>query len=252
MGRLARKLGISVAIRSQTGMAGFAAVGRRYITDPGVNWGCGSQFVDFIGNGKLLNGNLNLALSKRRSFEAFEKAGLPYPRWSNNFAELRKQIGPDRDILHRVDGQHGGSGIDIIRAGTNPVTLTPQERSFFVERLSYQREARVHVWCDEIIATQVKLLEPGNGNPIHSFDVGNASFTTKLEGRLEPALATKAGELARAAVKALGLDFGAVDLMLTKRSKLYVLEVNTAPGIRSKSIEDAYSYGLGRLKKERK
>jgi D-alanine-D-alanine ligase-like ATP-grasp enzyme len=44
-----------------------------------------------------------------------------------------------------------------------------------------------------------------------------------------------------AAVKALGLDFGAVDVIVNKKgTKAYVLEVNTAPGIESPTVLAAY------------
>ena len=36
---------------------------------------------------------------------------------------------------------------------------------------------------------------------------------------------------ARRAVRSLGLDFGAVDVLVDADGKVYVLEVNTAPGI---------------------
>ena len=48
-------------------------------------------------------------------------------------------------------------------------------------------------------------------------------------------------EEAEEAVLALGLDFGAVDLVLCKDTGLpYVLEVNTAPGLHSPTVLAAY------------
>ncbi|CAN5950619.1 unnamed protein product [Sphagnum jensenii] len=44
-------------------------------------------------------------------------------------------------------------------------------------------------------------------------------------------------EIAIAATTALGLDFGAVDIIEDKNEKLYVLEVNTAPGLEGKTVE---------------
>jgi D-alanine-D-alanine ligase-like ATP-grasp enzyme len=44
-----------------------------------------------------------------------------------------------------------------------------------------------------------------------------------------------------AACAALGLDFGAVDLVVDKRDRLpYILEVNTAPGLQSPGLISAY------------
>jgi D-alanine-D-alanine ligase-like ATP-grasp enzyme len=39
------------------------------------------------------------------------------------------------------------------------------------------------------------------------------------------------------AVNTLGLDFGAVDLIVAKDGRVYVLEVNTAPGIEGITLE---------------
>jgi glutathione synthase/RimK-type ligase-like ATP-grasp enzyme len=42
-----------------------------------------------------------------------------------------------------------------------------------------------------------------------------------------------------AAVSALGLDFGAVDIIWNEREdKCYVLEVNTAPGLQGSTLEN--------------
>lgn len=54
------------------------------------------------------------------------------------------------------------------------------------------------------------------------------------------------------AVAALGLDFGAVDLVIGRDDELaYVLEVNTAPGLEGTTVQDYANgfrqhYGLGR------
>ena len=38
-------------------------------------------------------------------------------------------------------------------------------------------------------------------------------------------------------IKALKLDFGAVDIIRAKNGKLYVLEVNTAPGLEERKLQ---------------
>jgi glutathione synthase/RimK-type ligase-like ATP-grasp enzyme len=49
------------------------------------------------------------------------------------------------------------------------------------------------------------------------------------------------------AVKALCLDFGAVDIVVGKKDNMpYVLEVNTAPGIESPTLVEAYKAAFTR------
>jgi D-alanine-D-alanine ligase-like ATP-grasp enzyme len=54
-------------------------------------------------------------------------------------------------------------------------------------------------------------------------------------------------EQAVRAIKALGLDFGAVDIIWNdKQQKAYVLEVNTAPGLEGSTVDD-YARGFRNL-----
>jgi predicted ATP-grasp superfamily ATP-dependent carboligase len=43
-------------------------------------------------------------------------------------------------------------------------------------------------------------------------------------------------DLAMNAIKALGLDFGAVDVII-RRGKAYILEVNSAPGLEGRTLQ---------------
>jgi glutathione synthase/RimK-type ligase-like ATP-grasp enzyme len=52
------------------------------------------------------------------------------------------------------------------------------------------------------------------------------------------------------AVEALGLDFGAVDLVVDHQGLEYVLEVNTAPACSPKTLQ-AYAFQLANLIRER-
>jgi D-alanine-D-alanine ligase-like ATP-grasp enzyme len=56
-----------------------------------------------------------------------------------------------------------------------------------------------------------------------------------------PAIEQDVKQQAIAAVACLGLDFGAVDVIVDKdATKAYVLEVNTAPGLSSPTVLAAY------------
>ena len=54
-------------------------------------------------------------------------------------------------------------------------------------------------------------------------------------------------QLAIKAVRALGLDFGAVDLILADDTKSYVLEVNTGPALETASNLDLYIQAFKRV-----
>ena len=52
------------------------------------------------------------------------------------------------------------------------------------------------------------------------------------------------------AVAALELDFGAVDVVVDKEGKAYVLEVNTAPGLENQQTIQAYTNAFNNYKKK--
>lgn len=64
-------------------------------------------------------------------------------------------------------------------------------------------------------------------------------------------LPTAAIEMAKSAVDALGLDFGAVDILKGRDNHFYILEVNTAPGVESSArqaiqlLADKIAYWVG-------
>jgi glutathione synthase/RimK-type ligase-like ATP-grasp enzyme len=48
-------------------------------------------------------------------------------------------------------------------------------------------------------------------------------------------------ELARKAIETLGYDFGAVDI-IRKKNKLYILEVNSSPGLEDRKLNEYTEY----------
>jgi hypothetical protein len=204
-----------------------------------LNWGCGKGVPE-----DALNKDIHICQSKVRSFEAFAKAQVPHPRWSRNYQELNGLLGSNASIFARQDFLSSGEGIDIIRPEDRRKYEPSGRAAFFVERLPYQREFRVHVWGGQVLVEQIKKLEPGCTNPIHSFTNGATFTACPLDTFLEESVAKLARQLAPKAVAAVGLFFGAVDFFLTKKGNLYVLEVNSAPGIRSEPVEDAYRSAL--------
>lgn len=134
--------------------------------------------------------------------------------------------------------------------GGEDLLLPPTTPDYWVKKLNLVREFRVHSFKGKSIRAGVKDLREGftlEGAPV-ARDVHpagelrahpwirshEAGWRIKYDG-------VTSGEphrkLAHAAVKALGLDFGAVDIGETSTGQLVVLEVNRAPGIEGGTID---------------
>lgn len=249
MGRLARELRVSVLLLPEE-----RPVYRRFNQELWINWGC-VRLPDYLKAGeddqkRILNYSISNAASKVRAFELLGEAGIQIPRWSKTLKELINKVKPDQHILARRDGLSKGKGIRVIspEARLNAV----YEPDFFVERLSCKREFRCHVWSDRVICLQAKVVPPGCQNFIHNYENGCHYTTQMLDRWISGDLRSQIEVISIQTSRALGLDFGAVDLLLTKKDRLYVLEVNTAPGLRSEATYSAYREALrGEMKGEK-
>ena len=105
-------------------------------------------------------------------------------------------------------------------------------------------EYRVHVAGGEVILYQKKSRRVNEDGEVVTADGAEADVrnlasnwvyrTGNLE-RLE-----RIEQLAVQAIDALGLDFGAVDIIKDEEGRVYVLEVNTAPGLGNADSLEAY------------
>jgi hypothetical protein len=135
--------------------------------------------------------------------------------------------------LFRSKSHVGGS--DLLGLERNP------QLGFFTEKVDFAEEVRIHSFAERSIRAGKKIPRDGftavtkavdwrpNAGLLHpwvrSYDGG---WKISYDG-FKSTDAMRA--IAHAAVKALGLTFGAVDIGITKDNRLVVLEVNTAPGI---------------------
>lgn len=205
-----------------------------------VNWGCSylSNSIDSADN--VLNFNIGNAISKIAAFQCFEQCGIPHPYVFEN-ANAAQQSGDA--FLGRRDGLSGGRGIIIYEAGAMPA-----QHDFYTRIINTRREFRFHVFQGDIIAIQKKLLSNAT-SIIHNHDNG-VIFQHYEQERFNIGERTTAAikEMAVAAVEAVGVHFGAVDIIQEwGTNKLFVLEVNTAPGITSEPVYNAYLRKIGEL-----
>lgn len=134
-------------------------------------------------------------------------------------------------VRNKLTG-HSGDGIVIIDK-LQPVPKAP----LYTKYVFKVKEFRVHVVNGKVIDTQQKIKDPDRkvvSWKVRSHDNG---FIFARNGIVDNA---DRDALAIAATKALGLDFGAVDIIQDKKGILYVLECNTAPGLEGQTV-DSYT-----------
>lgn len=197
-------------------------------TDAVINWGVSNMAVL---NTPMLNKPqaVKSAADKLKAFTMFAESEVSAVEWT--FDQSVAQIWCDQEyvivVRNKLTG-HSGDGIVIIdKCGEVP------QAPLYTKYIFKEREFRVHVVCGKVVDTARKIKDPDR-------EVTNWKVRSHENGfifarqNINPSQARD--DLALAAVVALGLDFGAVDILEDKKGKFYVLEVNTGPGLEGQTI----------------
>jgi len=205
-----------------------------------LNWGA-SELPDQVRRCKVLNsaGAVALAGNKLNTFTRLQQQGVSIPEYTGtqDVAIGWLEKGNCTVVARKVLTGHSGVGIEILEKGLDFV-----EAPLYTKYIPKDREYRVHVFKGQVIDVQRKVKDPdrevtdwkvrshGNGFIFVRNDDQGRPYRDLLEQ------STRANALL--AVQALGLDFGAVDIIWNKRRNTsYVLEVNCAPGLEGQSVE---------------
>lgn len=190
-----------------------------------VNWGCTWGKMQAAAHKlpeEVLNKNISVATSKRAAFKILKEAGIPIP-------DMLLEWVPDLQgrWLARKDYLSGGQGIEVLENGAKP----SDQYHFLVKYIPKSYELRLHVLGDRVILEQFKYV-PSGSNVLIRNHANGATFSAKpLTEHLPSGLADYCRELSIKTIGALGLQFGAVDILISKRGSPFILEVNTAPGL---------------------
>ncbi len=178
---------------------------------------------------------IELATNKLASLQYMRVRGVVVPNFSADPRELRAPF------LGRAINHTRGTDIRLCMQQRDAV-----DSDFYVEYVPTDREYRARVVGDQCVRVSEKVLSsPDDYTPwIRNYEHGHTFVSphTRLNSFQE--------SLAVAAVKAHGLDFGAVDMVVGDDGHTYVLEVNTAPALAPRSAS-AMLGGLIRLVAER-
>lgn len=213
-----------------------------------VNWGNTGPFAGpyWMGTVRWLNSpsKVSEAIDKRRSLSAFTNANVPTVEYTTDVDVANRWLRDGIVVVQRLTASGmGGAGIDILDptltvnverqggVGCEASRLAQLWTKYFKRRAEY----RVHVFGGEVVDVQQKRRRSGiveADRRIRNFDNGWVYCRGGVEA---PSVVLDASI---AAVRALSLDFGAVDVGYNERNnQAAVFEVNTAPGIEGTTAE---------------
>lgn len=187
-----------------------------------------------------------LALDKPLAKGIFAKAGLPTPPWMPYkddpawLEEVETELGYPLVVKPRAAGS--SLGVRIVRDREELEDAVKEtEREFgdlYIERFIPGKEVTAGIlrWEGEDRALPLVELRPQEGfyNYEAKYTPGATEFVIPAE--LDAKITRNAQELARAAHQALGCyGFSRVDLRVTEEGEVYILEVNTIPGMTATS-----------------
>lgn len=204
-----------------------------------VNWGCGPQVIgQYRTTNRILNANISNSVRKMRTFERLDAASLPHPRVVTDPRATADDVPfyMRGRYLGRTDGLSGGEGITVYERGQLPERGTTHD--FFSQVVAKRVEARLHVAGGTVICEQVKLVPAGSNVLIRNHSNGARFSARPLQTSVSDEEAARAREIAVAAIAAVGLDFGAVDMALTQRGNWVIFETNSAPGLSGADDEE--------------
>lgn len=198
------------------------------LSDCIINWGSSAP----IGSAcSVINypSYVTYASNKLLAFQKLNEAGVSIPRYTTDINIADSNY--DRVFVRHTLTGHSGEGIEILNTGSQCLPNAP----LYVEAIIKKNEYRVIVVDGSVVDLKQKRLASDapedrsryirNLNNGWIFSRDNVEYVEGLN------------EIGVNAVFALGLDFGAVDIITDKDDRLYVLEVNTAFGLEGKTIE---------------
>jgi glutathione synthase/RimK-type ligase-like ATP-grasp enzyme len=179
------------------------------------------------------------ASNKLSTFRALENVdGVRIPVFSTDGDVAKSWLRDGIGVVCRTKlSGHSGDGIVLVTQPDQEIVQAP----LYVQYVKKQKEFRVHVAFGEVIDVQEKRKkrsedENGEGVPTN-YQIRNhqTGWVYCREDITEPG---SLRSMAITTVSSLGLEFGAVDLIYNeKRNEVYVLEVNTAPGLEGTTVE---------------
>lgn len=225
-----------------------------------INWGNSTVDLSHLPSVKVYNKpeNVALASNKTKFFKAIEEFNekaedsgsvkVNIPDWTTSVRTARQWYNDGFDIVCRHTVQsHSGNGIHLAeyREDVRADQAVPKA-PLYTKYMKKRDEYRVHVVAGKPIFVQRKAVDSSSDNVVnYQIRNRNNGFVFVVQDLdPDPSVISNAVN----AVNALGLDFGAVDVIWNERRQLAtVVEVNTACSLQSTSGQARYYNALKAL-----
>lgn len=198
-----------------------------------LNYGAGVCYIPgvkrFVNNPSCVR----VASNKLEAFKVMREAGVCVPDFTTSVKEALEWESPfiGRKLLQ------GSGGKDAVYLPSDSDELEVDEFKLFTRYIKKAVEYRIHVMWGEVLDTQQKRKRNGVEDAdfkIRNHDRGWVFCRHHVD---EPHDSVYSVSIE--AVRALGLDFGAVDVVYNQHYReAYVLEVNTAPGLEATTLDN--------------
>lgn len=204
-----------------------------------INWGASK--IEREIEGAIINKPeaIAKASNKLSAFKSFKEKGVSTPEFTESLEEANKWLADGSIVVARTKlNAHSGEGIVIVDPDADPKVDIPNAK-LYTKYVPKAEEYRLHVYRGIVFFVQRKARNKDVPDDKVNWKVrnhGNGFIYSNQDVKVFAL--DKAHRQAIEAVKALGLDFGAVDLVYNrKKNEHYVLEVNTAPGLTGRTLE---------------
>lgn len=216
-----------------------------------INWGCARSPV-WQGRAearsvRVLNNSIavNKAANKLTTFQILTRAGIAMPEFTTDISVAQNWLHSGATVMERHELRgNSGAGIRIVNLDDPDMNSNLLAAPLYTKFINKSTEFRVHVFNGQVIDYIEKKKVPSDRRPANFNRYISSLSCGWVFTRSNISNIAQVREQAIRSVNALGLDFGAVDIVFYNGNS-YVLEVNSSPGLKGTTLV-AYANAINR------